>query len=50
MGALKDEARDNLSRVQLATLEQSYLTLAKSSQVLRRSLRLQRTIERRQCK
>lgn len=47
VGALKDQARDELSRGQLATLEHSYLTLAKSSQILRRSIRLQKAIERR---
>jgi hypothetical protein len=44
---LKDQARDNVSRNQLATLEHSYLTLAESSRVLRRSVRLQRALERR---
>src|SRR5262245_57626153 len=44
---LKDQARDNVSRGQLATLEHSYLTLAKSSRMLRRSIRLQRALERR---
>ena len=43
---LKDQAQDNVSRNQLATLEYSYLTLAESSQVLRRSVRLQKALER----
>ena len=44
---LKDQALDNVSRSQLATLEYSYLMLAKSSQMLRRSVRLQKVLERR---
>lgn len=49
-GASKERARDNISRSQLSTLENSYLTLAKSSQVLRRSLRLQKALEKRRGK
>lgn len=47
VGALKDNTRDNVSRSQLATLESGYLTLARSAQVLRRSIRLQRALEKR---
>ena len=43
----KELAADNASRNQLSALENSYLTLAKSSQALRRSLRLQKALERR---
>lgn len=44
---LMDRTRDKVDRSNLATLEYSYLTLAKSSQVLRRSLRAQKALERR---
>ena len=44
---LRDEAQDNASRSQLATLERSYIMLAESSRVLRRSVRLQKALERR---
>ena len=43
---LRDQARDNVSRSGLATLEWSHLTLAESSQVLRRSVRVQKRLER----
>ena len=45
-GELREQARDNASRNQLATLEHSYLTLAESSQLLRRSVRLQKLLEK----
>ena len=44
---LKDQARDRLSRWQLATLEHSYLTLAESYRTLRRSKRVLRASEER---
>jgi hypothetical protein len=44
--ALKDEARDVVSRSDLATLEYSYLTLAESVRVLRRSNRVHKKLER----
>ena len=46
-GELKDQARGNVSRSQFTTLEHSYLTLAQSCQMLRRSVRLQKALERR---
>lgn len=39
--------RDSVDRSNLASLEYSYLTLAKSSQVLRRAVRVQKALERR---
>lgn len=42
-----DRTRDSVDRSNLASLEYSYLTLAKSSQVLRRSVRAQKALERR---
>ena len=47
---LIDQTRDKVDRNNLATLEYSYLALAKSSQVLRRSVRVQKTLERRRRK
>ena len=43
---LKDQARDVVSRSDLATLEYSYLTLAESVRVLRRSNRVHKKLER----
>ena len=43
---LKDQARDVVSRSDLATLESSYLTLAESVRVLRRSNRVHKKLER----
>ena len=44
---LMDRTRNNVDRNNLATLEYSYLILAKSSQVLRRSVRAHKALERR---
>jgi hypothetical protein len=44
---LSGEARDTISRNQLATLEQTYLTLAQSSRVLRHSAKTLKALEQR---
>ena len=44
---LIDRTRDNVDQNNLATLEYSYLTLAKSSQLLRRAVRVQKKLDRR---